>query len=209
MAYGKNVKFEKADNLIFFSPKAKDSDGEKVAPFFTISKVVGDKIEKTDETATEITGSLVKIDVKDREFKGVMNKEAKLYLKDAAANEVYVLSLSFRMDARSLFNGLLSLQNNDPITISIYQNKKGYSAYSLKQNGARVDWKFSLEDQPQPEGVTFKGKTQYDYTKVDDFFATELNKLSNHLFNKGTESAPPEKTETKVAKEVKSDEVPF
>lgn len=203
MAYGKGQKYEKTDNLFFFSPTSKGVDKQKVAPHFTIAKVIGEKIEKLEETATEITGTLVRIDVKDREYNGVVNKEAKLYLKDAAANEMYVLSTSFRMDSRSLFNGLVNLQVNDPITISIYENKKGYSAYSLKQNGVRVDWKFTLDDLPQPTTVSFKGKNMSDYSIVDEFFAKELQELSDRLFGKR------EPAKTEKAKEVEDSSVPF
>lgn len=205
MAYSNGQKFDKTDNLLFFSPRAKDANGQKVKPFFTITKLVGDKFEKLEETATEVTGSLVKIDVKDREYNGVVGKEAKLYLKDGVANEMYVLSLSFRMDSRSLFNGLVNLQNNEPITISIYENKKGYTAYSLKQNGVRVDWKFSQDDLPQPESVVFKGKKQYDYTVVDNFYAERLQELSDFLFGKKAIETP--KIET--AKATSTEDVPF
>lgn len=203
MAYGNGQKYDKADNLIFFSPTSKDVNKQKVAPHFTVAKLVNGKIEKSSETATEVTGSLVKLDIKDREYNGIVNKEAKLYLKDASVNELYVLSLSFRMDSRSLFNGLLNLQTNDPITVSIYENKKGYTSYSLKQNGVRVDWKFSLDDLPQPTSVTFKGKTMNDYSIVDDFFAEELNKLSEFLFGKRVSA------KTEEVKETEDSTIPF
>ena len=133
-------------------------------------------------------------------------KEAKLYLKDNSVKELYVLTTSFRMDSRSLFNGLLNLKLNDPITISIYANKKGYITYSLKQNGTRVDWKYTLDELPQPTSVPFRGKTMTDYSVVDDFFEKELNELSSTLF--GTKKSEPVKTES--TKETKEDQsVPF
>lgn len=213
MAYGNGTQYDKNSTLIFFSPTNKDSNKQKVDPHFTIAKIVNGKIEKQAETATQVIGSLVKIDVKDREINKVVNKEAKLYLKDASANELYVVSLSFRLDSRSLFNGLINLQTNDPITVSIYTNKKGYSSYSLKQNNVRVDWKYELEELPRPVSVPFKGKIMNDYSIVDDFFAKELNELSVRLFGKEIEGyETPQSAEPALAaasSEVKSEDVPF
>lgn len=204
MSYGNGAQYDKSDNVVFFSPRGKDKDGNKVAPHFEVAKLVGEKIEKTAETATEISGNLIKVKVEDREIKGVKNKYASLYLKDNERKELYILNLSFRIDSRSLFNGLVNLDDLfDNITISTYANKKGYSSFSLKQNGTRVNWKYNMEELPQPESVMFKGKEMKDYSNVDDFLAKELNQLQERLSGKKIEAPLPEvPTTDKVTEDV-------
>lgn len=205
MAFGNGAKFEKNDNIYFFSQKTKDKDGVKTAPYFEVSKPNGEKIEKLPETATEVAGTLIKVKVEEGEYKGVKTFGAKLYLKDEALKELYVVNTSFRMDSRGLYNRLINLNQFDNLNISTYQTKKGYSAYSLKQNGVRVDWKYELEEQPEPISVMFKGKEQKDWTPLDEFYVKELTELSVRLGGNKQEAQAPAKT----TQDVPSEEIPF
>jgi len=211
MAYGKGTQYDKSDNVIFFSPRGVDKEKKKCPPYFELAKIVDDKIQKLDETATELSGDLIKVKVEDREIKGVVNKHLTLYLKDNQRKELYIMSTSFRIDSRSLINGIINLSTFDNVEIGIYQNKKGYSAYSLKQNGVRVDWKYELEELPRPKSVEFKGKTMNDYGIVDDFYANELKQLSERLSGKSVEPVKPEVAAkvAEVTKDTVDEDVPF
>jgi hypothetical protein len=209
MSYGNGVQFDKA-NPVFFNYCTKDKDGNKVSPFFQISKLINGKVEKTDETCTNLRGDLVKILVEDVEFKGVPGKRATLYLKDDSAKELYVLKNSFRMDTRSLYNAILNLNAFKDVSISVYANKKGFPAFSLRQNEERVSWKYSLEELPEPEAVTFKGKQMKDFSSVDNFIADELIKLNSHLSGKKSETPiPVPSSPINEDKKVNDEDVPF
>ncbi len=190
--------------LVFLNPRAKNAKGEKVSPHFEVARVVDGKITKTEETATQVNGNLVKIEFKEREFKGIKNKHVVLYIRDDAANETYSLDLTYNLPSRSLFNGLAGMQSFDNISVSYYESKKGYATYALQQNGERVDWKFKLEELPQPIKVMFKGKEQSDFQPLDDFFEKELQEVVKRLGGKSTEV----KKESKVEKDDDSS-VPF
>jgi hypothetical protein len=209
MAYGNGSKFERNDNIFFFSQKSKDKDGKKVAPFFEISRPNGDKIEKLEETATEVGGTLIKVKVEEGEWQGSKTFSAKLYLKDESRKELYVVNTSFRMDSRSLYNGLINLETYDNVNISTYQTKKLFPAYSIKQNGNRVDWKYKIEELPEPITVMLKGKKVNDYTPIDEFFVKELNELAARLSGKKSESVPETASTTSSSDTSSSEDVPF
>lgn len=205
MSYGNNSKYEGNGTLIFFSPTQKNPDGSttKVSPYFKISKLINGTFEKSEETATYVSGDLFKVDVKERIIKDISNKAANVYLREKESNEAYVLELLFNVASRSLFNGLINLETFDNLNISIYQTKKGYPAYSIKQNDKRIDWKYKLEEIPEPILVgKLKGKDVRDFSPIDDFYEKELNELSVRLG--GKVSKPVEKPT-----EPKDGDVPF
>ncbi len=184
--------------LIFLNPRSKNKDGDKVNPHFEIARVNEDKkIAPTGETATKVTGDLLRPKFTEREYKGVINKHVGLYIKDG--DETYSLDLTYRISTRSLFNAILSLTDPKGIEISIYESKKGYEALSLRQNDDLVAWKFDGRKGEIPEAITvkFKGKDQHDFTPVDDFFEENLKAWAEEVF--GPEKAS--KSEAKEARE--------
>lgn len=191
-----NGKYQNSGNLIFLSPRStKLVDGKqvKIEPHFEISRIGEDgKIKQTDQTATEITGDLIKIELKERIFKDVPTKHAILYIKDG--EETYYLDLTYRLATRSLFNSLLNLKNPKGIVISYYESKKGYESFALRQNDELLKWKHDLKDLPQAEQIKDKKGVviKTDYSEVDQFFETELIALAEALFG-----AQPEKAEKK------------
>lgn len=172
--------------LIFLSPRSqKTIDGKKtkVDPHFEISRVGADgKIAPSTETCTEVSGKLIKIDFKDREFNNAIAKHAILYIKDG--NDTYHLDLTYRISSRSLFNALLSLKSADNLSIGIYESKKGYETFSLRQDDVIIKWKHEIKDLPlSVEIKDTKGNlVKTDYCDVDQFFEDELRALSLALF---------------------------
>lgn len=211
-----NGKFKNDGPLIFLSTQSKtvvEGKEVEIEPRFLVSRVGADgKIAKTDETYTEISGDLTKIDFKEREFNGKASKHAVLYIKDG--KETYHLDLTYRISTRSLFNALLALENADGIKISVYRSKKGYESFALRQGDELVKWKHELATLPKADELRDKKGVlvKTDYTEVDTFFENELKELSIALFGKQVakkevvkQEAVAEKTEAKDD----TDQVPF
>lgn len=181
-------------DLIFLNMRSQDKDGNKIAPHFQIAKASPgapgerSKILPTGETATKVSGNLLRPRFTTREYKGVDNKHVILYLKDG--DETYSIDCTYRISTRALFNAILSLTDPDGVEISVYESKKGYEALSLWQNRQLVPWKFDGRKGEIPEAITvmFKGKEQHDYTPIDDFFEAELKEWANAIFGPETES---------------------
>lgn len=197
--------------LIFLNPRSKNSEGEKVSPYFEVAKVIDGKIQKTDETATNVQGNLIKIEFKEREFKGTVNKHVVLYLRDNSANETYSLDLTYKLPTRSLFNSIINLKTFENLSISYYESNKGFETFYLRQNDERVNWKYKLEEQPAPTSVTFKGKQMNDYTELDQFFGKELVEIAQKLSGKVTSEKPVESNKQVENKKIENldEDVPF
>lgn len=180
-------------DLIFLNMRSKNAAGEKIAPHFEIAKAVAgapgerSKITATGETATKVSGNLLRPRFVTREHKGIPNKHVVLYVKDG--EETYNIDCTYRISTRSLFNALLCVTDPNNVEISIYESKKGYEALSLWQNGEMVPWKFDGRKGEIPESITvmFKGKEQHDYTPTDDFFEEHLKAWADEVF--GPENA--------------------
>ncbi len=187
--------------LIFLNARSKDAKGNKVDPHFEIARVGEDKkIHKTEETCTRVSGNLLRPQFKTRPYEGQDVKHVVLYVQDkdkldgggAPAPETYSVDLTYRIASRSLFNAILSLTDPENISISIYENKGGYEALSLWQgadadgkNGVLVPWKFDGRKGEIPEaieGPVFKGRKQFDYTPVDEFFEEQLKSWADMVF---------------------------
>lgn len=181
--------------LVFLSPRGKDKNDVKLdKPYFSISRVGADgKIAQTDETCTQISGDLVKLEIKDREIKGKIAKHAVLYIRDTSVpstNETYYLDLTFGIASRGLFNSLLGLSTFTGLSIDLYRNKKGYESYGLKQGTEQVKWKYQPTEIPKPypilnrQGVLEKN----DYSEIDEFFEKDLKALSEKIGGKKADS---------------------
>lgn len=182
MALGNN-EFKSSGTLVFLTPRKKNKAGEEVKPYFSVARLVNEKIEQSEETFTNVSGDLVRLDVKEKVFNDNPMKEAILYLRDSQANETYRLSLTFSMAARGLFNslaGLLAKKNFNDLSVDIYENKNGYETYALKQKGEKTAWKHELSALPAPfEMKDAKGKvSKRDYSPIDDFFEKELLEIA-------------------------------
>lgn len=205
--------------LVFLSPRSKNAKGEKVTPYFEIARIDSDKkIKKTDETATQVSGDLLRPVFKTTEYNGSPVKHVALMFADKDAKETYYTDLTYRIATRGVFNALLSVTDPTGLSLSIYESKSGYEAMSLWQNDKLVPWKYKKEEIPDAIVVKFKGKDQHDFTPVDDFYEAKLKEWAETLFGPekaktGTSAATPSSEkpvkENKTPDEKTDDDVPF
>ena|ERR1017187_7151060 len=169
--------------LYILKPKTTDAEKHQISPVFQIS-------EKNAETGkwgvtgavSSVSGNLTRLEIKDQEYLGEKYQTVSVYLTDPAINEIYLLDLRLNLLSRSVINSLLNLKTFEEIKVSLYTNKKnGYPAVAVRQHGEMVDWAYKLEELPQPEEVTFKGKIQRDYSGPDAFFVEKVKELSSKL----------------------------
>lgn len=172
------------DKLLIVKPIFQ-KDGEKVKPYFKVTKKEGDKWEVDESlTPTKVWGDLVKIECVDDEYKKKKFKKVKIFLKDHDEQEVYLVDARMSLPVRFLLNNLFSLQDNGDLTdieISLYQNDNGYGVASLRQKGEMVPSKYNKEEVPEPKEVIINGNKEYDLTEVDNFFAKEVDKFAKFV----------------------------
>lgn len=186
MAFGKSDNND-SSKLLIFRLRTKNPEGEKVDPYFEISAKEGGEWKQID-SAGFVNGNLAKADVKEGEWEGTKTYDVNLYLKDAVANETYLLSFRLNMLTRAIINSILNLPSTDDVKISLYTDKKGYPAAAVRQHGEMVRWKYSLDEMPKPESVTFKGKKMNDYTETDSFFVGKVKEFGVKLTSKNSGS---------------------
>lgn len=187
--------------LIFLNARSQDKEGNKVAPHFEIARVGEDKkIAATGETATKVSGDLLRPRFTSRDFKGSPTKHLVLYIRDG--DETYNLDLTYRISSRSLMNALLSVTDPKGVEISIYESKKGYEALSLWQGDKMVPWKFDGRKGEIPEAEVIKDKkgavVKTDFSEVDEFFENALKVWADEVFG-------PEKAKSDTAASAKTE----
>jgi len=187
--------------LIVLKPVSKLKTGEVVKPFFQISKKVGAKWEiDEDQSISEVTGDLSKVEAVEEEYQGDKYFRIKLYLRDGG--ETYLIPFRLNIATRGLLNALFSLETFKDVTISYYQSKAGYDVYSVSQDGKRVSWKFELSELPVPDEVTLRGKKIRDYTNLDNFYLEQVEELSQKVGKKNSSTNKQEVEETEVDENV-------
>jgi hypothetical protein len=191
MALGTNTSFG-GGPLVFLTPRSKDKEGHKIDPYFSVGRVGADnKIQQTEEKPTLVSGDLVSLDIKEREFTtqaGAKEKrdEVALYLRDREANETYRVPYGFNISGRGVFNSLVTLKKTGDfggLQIDYYRNRAGFDAFSVKQRGEKVPWAFKIEELPAAEKITDrKGNViKTDFSDVDEFFKKHLLEISEML----------------------------
>lgn len=182
MALGSSKSSQNDTDLVFLSVRSKDKDGTKVKPHFSVGRRNAEgKIDTVESDDSEVSGNLTRLEIKEKDFNGSITKLVLLYLKDQQAGETYVLSLNFRNSTRGLFNRLFNLETTDNLTIGVYENKRGYETFYMRQGQERVEWKYKLEDLPEPEPKTINGNRINDYYEVDRFFEENLVEVATRL----------------------------
>ncbi len=173
-------------NMVFLSIVSRDENDEKIKPFFRISRVIDSKIEKTDETYEVLSGNLYKVNFKDKVFRNQTTPTVDLIFKDntQGSDETYCLNLTYRNSTRSLFNSLAGLEDFDDLEVSVYNNKKGYETFSLRQNGEKTNWKYELDELPVIKKVTINRKEESDFSEINTFFENELKEIQKFLAEK-------------------------
>lgn len=195
--------------LVTLKPVFKSKDGSYVSPFFRVKRKIDGEWVEDDEGVSSVTGNITRLNIKDAEYNGQEYKDIALFLRDPAENESYIINFRMNIATRTLFNALVNLDNPENVSISLYTDKKsGYARYALRQNDDLVRWKFELDDLPDVEEATLKGKTIRDYTDVDNFFVKELEEWAGSVLtdSKQEEKAPVKET---VPSDDEDDDIPF
>ncbi len=223
MALGKTNSNMVYGPLYILKPVSKDAEKKDVPAHFKVQKKTDGSYEE-QPSVTNVSGDIVRIDIKSREFNGVITKSVNLVLRDG--EETYILDLRSNIAGRSLFNAILSLENPENVSVSFYNSKKNnYPQFSLRQNDQLVDWKYKLGEVPEPIKVVFRGVTQSDFTPTEEFFFEKLIEWNNKYCGKKVSAeedevpAAVEKPKAKPSKkvvaaaveadEVSEDEIPF
>lgn len=165
----------------------------------------------TGQSIKDVSGSLTKVELYEKEWEGVVTPRVKLYLADNEAEQTYLLDLSYTMVARSLFNSILSLEDFDDVEIGVWDRKvedKTYPSVSVKQRGEKVNWKFKIEEQPKIVKQTVGKKVVTDSSELDEFFKSHLGDLALRVAGAPKKAAAPVKPKVETAPEVE-DDIPF
>ena len=197
--------------------RTKDAAGKPITPEYAVSEKNTEGKWVEVDTTQYVSGNLVKVEIKEKQWEGETYNTVNLYLKDG--KDLYLIDCRINMLNRSLFNAFLSLDTFENLSISTYMQKskkdgKEYGAISLRQGEELVHWKYSQSELPKPVSVTFKGKTMNDFSQADAFFLEKLKELSVKIGGKKvtsikTENLSPQATEV-VSSNIKEDqEIPF
>lgn len=176
--------------MIFLSPRTKDAEGHAAKPHFTVDrKNDAGEFVRDPETVTEVTGDLFRIEVKRREYNGDPKVDVVLYLRDG--DEAYRLPVTLNMPGRDLINRLASLTEGGDftgLTVSYYENKKGYDAFGLEQGGNRVQWKHERNALPEPFAITDPRNPEKiikrDFADLNAVFEQEAEAIADALGQK-------------------------
>jgi len=201
MALG-NKGYDQNGKLLVLKIKTKNAEGQEVPPYFQVSEKVDGSWKETDNTGiTSVTGQLNNLEVKQKEFNGDIVRSVSVYLKDG--DETYLIDIRYSILGRSIINSLINIEDTSkPVEISLYQNKRGYSASAVRSGDDTVSWKFGLDEQPKPEELRDKKGTlvKRDYSEVDDFFDEKVNEFLESFVAKASPL-----TEDKPVKETKKE----
>lgn len=201
--------------LLFLTPRTKDKNKKEVPPHFTVGRKVGEKIVDDEQTVTSVSGDLIRLEIKQKEYNGEPYEEVILYLRDAKANETYRLPMRFGMAPREFFNRLATLtptKNFSNLAIDYYLSKKGFEKFGLKQNGENVEWKHPLDTLPKALEIKHPqtGKLlQRDYSEVNAFFKKELEAIQAVFGGAKNETPAAPKSEPAPAQKGPDEDVPF
>lgn len=224
MALGKTNSNMVYGPLYILKPVSKDAEKKDVPAHFKVQQKTVSGSYEEQPSVTSVSGDIVRIDIKSREYNSVITKSVNLILRDG--EETYILDLRPNNAGRSLFNAILSLESPANISISFYNNKKtNRPQFSLRQNDQLVDWKYTMEEVPEPIKSSFRGVAQYDFTPAEEFYFEKLVEWNNKYCGKKVSAeedetpAVVEKPKAKPSKkvvaaaveadEVSEDEIPF
>jgi hypothetical protein len=190
MARGSKSNNNNDDSKLFiFKIKITDENKKKLdAPIFEVREKSPQGQWIISGTENSFAGDLSRAEVKVGEFEGQPTYNISLYFKDKTANETYLLDLKLNMLTRGLLNSLLNVKEFEDIKISLYQGKNGYPAVAIRAHGELVKWKYSLDEMPPVESVTFKGRKMNDYSQIDEFFIAKIKELGSKLSGSAVQS---------------------
>lgn len=172
-----------AGNLIILRPVTRDENKHDIPATFVAFEKVDEKWVKKD-TFSQVTGNIKGVEIHEDTYEGNVKHSVKVFLSDAEASETYLLDLRLNILNRSLLNALVNLKSTENVNISVYQNKKGFAASTIRQDGNMVGWKFDWATVPKPVDINHPKtgkKLQSDYAEVDEFFLLNVESWAKEL----------------------------
>lgn len=170
-------------NLKFYALKAKVD--EKTNPEFVVTEKVNDTWQVTGRFS-EMFGVITKIEMVEKEYKGVKSNYFKFYIVDE--NETSVVDMTHNAITYSILNTLASdFDTSKQISISVYKKESEKDANgntfwngraSVTAEGEKLNWAIEIADMPRPEQLFNKkgepvltnGKNTYDNSGVIAFW---------------------------------------
>jgi hypothetical protein len=216
--YGNNNTGKK---LIVLNAIHMDKDKNKVVPHFTEMEKVDDKWEtvRAETPLKGFSGTLIRVTPETKEFKDptgkVIDTKESVKLLFDGGEENYLLSLTWRMASRNLFNSLLGMEKFDNLNISYYRNPSGYETFCLRQNDKIVKVGLLTNDEVKAKikKVMLKGKETSDTYDLNEFLKGKLIELNEEISAAPAAETPVEKAPAKPTKKkvesVDLDEAPF
>lgn len=162
---------------------------EQNVPHFLLSEKIDGKWVKSKKFDT-ISGSLVKAEIKEKEYEGVKSKVFQIRLDDG--NEICQVEMSHNGLSYSIINSICNIKNTlETICINVYRRKPnekspkpqaGAFVYLNDNREDKLSWKYSMdivpkrEEQKKADGtpLLIKGAKVYDDTKLREFWEAKF-----------------------------------
>lgn len=199
--------------LIVLNSKHMDEDKNDIAPHFVKSEKQPNGNWEVIGQCTGFTGRLIRVSPEVKEIKKdgkvVGTKEmVKLLVASDDSDETYLLSLTYRISTRDLFNTILNIEDTAaPIDVSYTRNKGGFEKFWLKQNGKNIHGKYPYEElAAKVKKLVVNKQNITDSGELNDFLRDEL-KAFNERLSKAPAPAPVKQEYKQVEQD--EDEIPF
>lgn len=193
----------------FLTYRTTDKNKVEIEPCFETSEKV-DGVWTVTGTFTRFSGNLEKVTPLTKEFKKdgkVIDTKEIVEFRVRDGDELYIISFTYRVATRMLFNATLNLESFEDIEISASRNKEWDNLW-LKQGGKNVRGRYVKEDLPAVEEVTVGKKLIRSYDPVNTFFRDELEKLGEKI-GKTPKREVASKVEPTVSESNDDQEIPF
>jgi len=204
-----------SNKLIVLNSRHLDESKNPIPPHFTKSEKGEDGLWSEIGQCTGFKARLVKVSPETKEYKSkdgktVDTKEmVKLLFASEDSEESYLLSLTYRMASRDLFNSILNLETFDGLDVSAFRNKKGYEKFSLKQNGEYVPGKYTYEEfKAKIKMVEIRKKLESDPTDLNDMLKLELKGVNDKIAKANSGASPAATSKVEVEEDDESS-IPF
>lgn len=188
MAVGTN------ENRSLFYLKIQAKKDNQVDPHFKMTQAQGKgKPVKELPGATFVTGKIKDVENSSYKWEDEIVKTVKITMTDG--DEMYVIDSSYTQLLRGLLNCLANIEVPGFTKISLYTSKSGYASVWVEIDGEASGFKHQWESLKPMIRVyqDGKGKDQNDYSKMDEFYAKQVEELIGPKFrNAYTEEVPTE-----------------
>lgn len=180
---------QNSGKLIVLNSVHQDREKNQLVPHFTESEKQPDgswQVVRAETPLKGFGGDLIRVTPEVKEFKKdgkVVDTKESVKLLFKSGEESYLLSLTWRMASRNLFNNLLGLERFDNLKISYWRGTSGFENLSLYQNDVLVRNGLLTNDEMKEkiDKVMIKGKETSDTYRLNQYLKEELVKLNDEI----------------------------